>query len=139
PQDSIKWAKNIFRARIPASSPSALRRIVALLHVDLLPGRQAFGERSAGATNARQMLFQAEDAAVDLRITDLGKSLSIRGQVIGDGFENAVASLSGPSGTTSASLDENSEFEFTGTKKGVFRLSISGNASEIVIEEVDLS
>ncbi|HSI88970.1 MAG TPA: hypothetical protein VK918_07925, partial [Pyrinomonadaceae bacterium] len=64
PQDSIKWAKNIFRSRMPSTAPSALRRIVALLHVDLLPGRQAFGERSAGATKARQMLFQAEDAAV---------------------------------------------------------------------------
>lgn len=139
PEVSIKWAKNIFRSRMPSTAPSALRRIFALLHLDLLPGRQAFGERSAGATKARQMLFQAEDAAVDLRITDLGKSLSIRGQVIGDGFENAVASLSGPSGTTSASLDENSEFEFTGIKKGMFRLSISGNESEIVIMELDLS
>jgi|SRR5690606_6058846 len=139
PQDSIKWAKNMFRTRVPAGSPSAMRRIIALLQVDLLPGRQVFGERSAGATQARQMLFQADDAAVDLRITDQGKSLSIRGQVIGDGFENAEASVSGDTGTSSASLNENSEFEFTGIKKGILHLTITSKISEIVIEELDLS
>jgi hypothetical protein len=139
PLDSVKWAKNIFRSRAAAGSPSPLRRIVALLQADLLPGRQVFGERSAGALQARQMLFQAEDSAVDLRVIDQGKSLAIRGQVIGDGFENAEASLSGPTGTTSASLDENSEFEFAGIGKGVYSLSLSGNESEIIIEELDLS
>jgi hypothetical protein len=139
PLDSVKWAKNIFRSRAAASSPSPLRRIVALLQADLLPGRPVFGERSAGASQARQMLFQAEDSAVDLRVIDQGKSLAIRGQVIGDGFENAEASLSGPSGTASASLDENSEFEFAGIGKGVYSLSLSGNESEIIIEELDLS
>src|SRR5690606_32795815 len=100
PADSIKWAKNMFRARVPARSASVVERVIAVLTADLSGGTPVFGERSAGSAAARQMLFEAGQAAVDLRITSKGRMANIRGQVIGSGFENAVAVLSGDTEVT---------------------------------------
>ena len=137
PADSIKWAKNIFRTRVPARSASIVERVIAVLRADLSGGKPVFGERSAGPAAARQMLFEAGDSAVDLRITSKGRSVSSRGQVIGDGFENAVAVLSGDAEVT-AELDTDSGFELA-AKKGIYTLTITGPETEIVIEKLDLA
>lgn len=137
PADSIKWAKNMFRARVPARSASIVERVIAVLTADLGGGKPVFGERSAGSAAARQMLFEAGGSAVDLRITSKGPKVNIRGQVIGDGFENAVAVLSGETRVT-AELDANSGFEIA-AKKGAYSLTITGTGTEIVIEKLDLA
>ena len=137
PADSIKWAKNIFRARVPARQASIIERLVAVLKADLRGGVPVYGERSAGSAAARQMLFEAGDSAVDLRITEKGKSVSIRGQVIGVGFENAIATLAGETDVT-VELDADSGFEMT-AKKGSYTLTITGPKTEIVVENLDLA
>ena len=137
PADSIKWAKNIFRARVPARSASIVERVIAVLTADLSGGKPVFGERSASSAAARQMLFEAGEAAVDLRITIKGTTANIRGQVIGSGFENAVAVLSGDTDVT-AELDADSGFEIA-AKKGIYSLTITGPETEIVIDKLDLA
>ena len=70
PEDAVKWSKNLFRTRAAAEPKKSLvQKVLAILQMDLAPNKAAFGERSAGTAQERQMLFQAgESNAVDLRI-----------------------------------------------------------------------
>lgn len=139
PADSIKWAKNLFLSRATEPKPSMLQRLIAVLQAEIAPGQAAFGERSAAAGQARQMLFSAGELAVDLRITAAGSKFNIRGQVIGDGFENATILLAGPKGETEATADELAEFELNDVAKGVYSLTFTAGDAEIVIEELNLA
>jgi len=68
PTDSVRWAKNLFAARAVMPKKSIVQKVLAVLQINLSPNKAAFGERSASATQARQMLFQAGENALDLRI-----------------------------------------------------------------------
>ena len=134
PVDAIKWSKGIFRARAADRKPSAVERILAVLKADLAPGKAVFGERS-GTAEARQMLFEAGDAAIDLRIASAESGFDVRGQVIGDGFEGCEVSL----GLMSAAANERGEFIFRGVEPGEYDLVMRSESSEIAIEKIRIS
>jgi len=137
PADAIKWAKDHFRTRVVEQPAGLLQRIKAAITVNIAPGELAFGERSAGTGQARQMLFEAGENAIDLRITAVGDKLEIRGQILGVGFENAKIVLSGETNYT-ANADEMATFTFKGVAAGDYGLTVSGTTAEIVIEELTL-
>ncbi|MEO6590245.1 MAG: hypothetical protein ABIP06_13180 [Pyrinomonadaceae bacterium] len=136
PQDAVKWAKNIFRTRAAAEpKKSFAQKVLAVLQMDLSPDKAAFGERSASATQVRQMLFGAGENSVDLRITETEKGfLNIHGQIVGEGFANCTVRL-GESKTTANDL---SEFKFTGISAGNCDLIFQTDKTEIVIENLNL-
>ena len=78
PTDAIKWAKNIFRTRAVEPKKSLVQKVLAVLQIDLSPNKAAFGERSASGAQARQMLFQAGDNSIDLRIAETEKGFNLR-------------------------------------------------------------
>ncbi|HSK73051.1 MAG TPA: hypothetical protein VK892_15235 [Pyrinomonadaceae bacterium] len=135
PLDSIKWAKDIFRARAAEPEKSAVKKFLAVLQMDLSPGKAAFGERSASASQARQMLFQAGETAVDLRISKGEKGFSLHGQILGEGFENCRIKL----GRFETVADELGEFRFNRIPKGIYDLILKTENGEIVIENLELS
>jgi len=134
PADAIKWSKGIFRTRAAERKPSVTERILAVLKADLAPGKAVFGERS-GTAQARQMLFEAGDAAIDLRIADAEGAFEVRGQVIGEGFEGCEVSL----GSTLAAANERGEFIFKGVEPGDYDLVLRTDSSEIAIEKIRIS
>lgn len=134
PQDAIKWSKNIFRTRRAELKKSLVEKIVAVLQLDLLPGKAAFGERSATASQVRQMLFRAGENAVDLRITENRNVLRIRGQILGEDFANSVVKI----GDFITNADEFSEFDFDEIPKGIYDLIFQSGEREIVIEKLEL-
>ena len=91
PADSVKWAKNIFRTRAAEPKKSLVQKVLAVLQMDLSGAQPAFGERSASASQTRQMLFQAGDNSIDLRISKSEKGLLVQGQILGEGFAGASA------------------------------------------------
>lgn len=136
PPDAVNWAKNIFRTRSAESKKSFVRKVLAHLQLDLSPDRAVFGERSASsASQARQMLFDAGENSIDLRIRKAKKGLEIHGQILGEGFENAVVKL----GDVETKANELSEFKFTGIAVGKYNLSLHTGEREILIEDLDLS
>jgi hypothetical protein len=139
PADSIKWAKNLYRARIPAERPSLIRRVVAVLQAELSPGGAAFGERSASASMERQMLFRAGDAAIELRIAGTGKSRNLRGQIIGEGFEDCRVSLRGRGVDTAEPVTDLAEFDLGKISPGTYTIIITTKTEEIVIENIEIS
>ena len=136
PVDSIKWAKNLYRTR--RTEPSLIKRFVASLQVDLPPGKPAFGERSGLATSSRQMLFNAGEHAIELRISSESAHVSMNGQVLGDGFAGAEFALSSGSLRRTMTLGQMSEFEVSDLPKGFYTLTIRSQEKEIVIENVDI-
>jgi len=138
PADSIKWAKNLYRTRTTQQPAGILQRIMAVVTADLAPGKPAFGERSGSAGQARQMLFEAGENAVDLRITSAKTGFDIRGQVLGDGFENAVIELAAGDARFTATADPMATFSISGIPAGDYDLTIKAEAAGIVIEQLRL-
>ena len=135
PQDSVKWAKNIFRARRAEPKKSFAQKILAVLQMDLSPDKAAFGERSASPVQARQMLFSAGENSVDLRITkNESGSLTIHGQILGEDFSNSVVKL----GAFETTANELSEFIFTDMPAANYDLVFQTAETEIVIENLNL-
>ncbi len=134
PPDAIRWAKNIFAARAAAPQKSIVNRIFAVLQMDLSPNRAAFGERSASASKARQMLFRAGENALDLRITKTENGFSIQGQILGGNYAHAAVSV----GDFQAKANENSEFKFAEIPAGVYDFRLTGGDVEIILEHLEI-
>ena len=135
PPDAIQWSKNIFRARAVEPKKSAVRKILAVLQMDLSPNRAAFGERSASASQARQMLFQAGESSLDLRIKAEKKGFSVRGQILGEDFAGCAVKL----GEFETTTNELSEFMLNAVPGGKYDLRLQGEQEEIVIEEIEIT
>jgi hypothetical protein len=139
PEDAVRWSKNLFRARVSsaAATPktSVARKILAVLQMDLAGGRAAFGERSASSGQARQMLFQAGEAAmIDLRVKETENGFSVQGQILGADFAGALVRL----GELQTKANERGEFAFEQVVRGAHRLSLSTNETEIVVEDLQV-
>jgi len=138
PQDAIQWSKNIFRSRVAEPKKSVVERFLAVLQMDLSPNRAAFGERSASASQVRQMLFQAGDNGIDLRIKQDEKGLNVQGQILGEGFANGSIIISSESGSFEAQTNHLSEFEFAEIPNGEYTVRVRGGEKEIVVERLEL-
>ena len=136
PADAIKWVKNIYRTRVTQPRRSVLSQIAAVLKVDLSLSRGVAGERSAGAAAERQLLFEAGECGIDIRILKRGDEMSIRGQVLSQGYENAVVKLRGASAYETRS-NEMAEFLVENITPGVYDLTIAGDP-EIAIAGLDI-
>lgn len=139
PADSIKYAKNLFRTRVPEPSQTLVRRVLAVLRVDLAPGTAAFGERSATTAKARQMLYDSGDVAVDLRIMPNGREFEIRGQILGPSFEDSDVEIRNELANGRTTTDKLSEFRLVGLPAGEYCLLIRNSDTEIVIDKITIS
>jgi hypothetical protein len=135
PRDAIKWSKNIFRSRVSEPKRSVVKKILAVLQMDLLPNKTVFGERSASATQARQMLFEADENSIDLRISETEKGFRIQGQILGEGFENAIIKL----GELETKTNDLSEFKIENIKAGNYDLKLQTDEKEIVLENIEIN
>lgn len=138
PADAVKWSKNLFRARVAEPKRSLAQRILAVLQMELAPDKAVFGERSASATQARQMLFGAGDHQIDLRIAKAAKGFALAGQILGAGSAEAKVKLSGGNKEFTVSANELSEFKFENVAKGVYSLALTLKDQEIVIENIEI-
>lgn len=138
PADSIQWAKNLFRARVAAPKKSLTQKVLAVLQMDLAPNRTVFGERSATSPAVRQMLFEAGENSLDLRISQTKKGLNLRGQILGEGFANCAIKLTARSISFEARANELSEFNFAEIPAGKYDLILQNDENEIVVAGIDL-
>lgn len=134
PADALRYARNLMRSRLSEERPTLLRRVLAVLQAEIQIGDVAFGERSAGEAKARQILFQTEDHAIDLRIKPDGDAFVIHGQILGDGFDNGSAVLSDGSQENTFEIDRNSEFRSGKIAPGEYSLTLKGSETEISID-----
>ncbi len=138
PPDSIKWASNLFRTRAKQPKQSIVKKLAAVLQMDLAPNRAAFGERSATASQVRQMLFRADENAIDLRIEPVKKGFGVHGQILGEGFAAVTVELSDDTNTFRTRTSETSEFRFDDVRAGRYELLIQSEAVEINLKAIDI-
>ena len=138
PADSIKWATNLFRTRAEQPKRSIVRKLAAILQMDLAPNKAAFGERSATASQVRQMLFRADENAIDLRIEPAKKGFGVHGQILGEGFESVKVVLSDDANIFRTGTSEMSEFRFDNVPAGQYELLIQSDAVEISLKAIDI-
>jgi len=138
PPDSIRWASNLFRARATQPKQSLVKKIAAVLQMEISPRKPAFGERSASTTKVRQMLFRADDNAIDLRIEPSKKGFTLRGQILGTGFSDAVVTLSDDIRPRETRTSGASEFQLDNVAAGRYELVIRGESLEISLKAIDI-
>ncbi len=132
--DAIRWSKNIFLTRAVEPRKSVVEKILAVLQMDLSPNRAAYGERSSGsASQARQMLFQAGENALDIRIVKTEQGFNLHGQILGEGFANGTVKL----GAFETTVNEIGEFKLK-IPSGIYNLSVQSGEKEIVVEDLEL-
>jgi hypothetical protein len=138
PKDSIAWTKNLFLARAAEPKKSLVQKVLARLQMDLAPDKAAFGERSASASNVRQMLFGAGDYQIDLRIAKANKGFTVTGQILGEDFAGADIALFNDGKNLSVKTNELGEFRFENISKDKYTLSLTFKDKEIIIENIEI-
>lgn len=134
PTDAIKWSKNLFKTRAVEAKPGIIETLIGVLQSSLNPGQAAVGERSATAEQARQMLFEAGDSSIDLRISEIGGMFKVEGQLFGSESENAEVFFAGQQ----TELDEFGSFAFDSVAEGTYEIKLRLEDREIVLKGIVL-
>lgn len=135
PRDVIAYAVNIFGQREPR--PSLLRRIVATVTFDSFNDAPAFGMRS-GQAAARQLLFEADETDLDIRIETQADGLVVSGQVLGQTCAGGEVTLQGTAASVSASLNDLCEFKLPAAPAGTYTLLVKLGEVELEIPRLEL-
>ncbi len=106
----------------PGGQPPS-RRVVATLTFDSRSSGSAFGMRSIRKAS-RQMLYSAQDADLDLRISVQNEECILAGQVIREGCAGALVEISGATASARARLSELCEFTLPAIPVGIYSLTI---------------
>ena len=138
PADSLRWASNLFRTRAAQPKKSLVKKLAAILQMEIAPNKPAFGERSTTTSQVRQLLFRAEENAIDLRIEPGKGGFSLRGQILGEGFAGASVTLSDDANTFGTKISHTSEFRFDNVPAGRYELAIQGESVEITLKTIDV-
>jgi hypothetical protein len=133
PRDVLRSVLSVFTPATPAPLP----RIIAVLTFDSRAAGPAFGMRSI-RTASRQLLYTAQETAVDLRVTVENGESSLAGQIIKDNCAGAQIELSGVTGTVTTELNELCEFSFPAIPLGMYSLRVRMPDVEIEIPELEL-
>ena len=134
PIDAVSWAKNIFRTQVQEPKQSVVKRFMAVLQIDLSANKPVFGERSASSA-IRQMLFQTDETAIDLRVSKSAKNFLLKGQILGEGFAKSTIKL----GDFVTMANDLAEFSFDQIPSGEYTLTIQTIEKEVVIEHLTIS
>ena len=135
PRDLIYHAVKLFGQRALAK-PSVVRRVLAALSYDSRDLSPAMGVRS-GQPRTRQLLYQAGENDLDLRIRPEGEGWVVSGQVLGQ-CEGGRIELAGRGGEARAWLNEMCEFRLGAVPAGSYRLRLHLSEREIEISELEL-
>ena len=133
PRAVLMSVLNVFTPATPARLP----RIMAVLAFDSRAAGPAFGMRSI-RTASRQLLYTAQETALDLRVTVENEECRLAGQIIRDNCSGAQIELSGVSGTVTTELNELCEFSFPALPLGMYSLRVRMPDVEIEIPELEL-
>lgn len=133
PHDLLRSAINLFGLE----SQTPVRRIIAVLTFDSRTDRSAFGMRSI-RTASRQLLYSAQDADLDLRVSVQNEECILSGQIIREGCKGGLVEISGATGSAEATLNELCEFTLPPMPVGNYSLKVRMPDVEIEIPELDL-
>ena len=123
PAELVQYAKKLFREKVVPRGPSVLKIVIAALTFDSLTTAPAFGLRSQSSTG-RQLIYSAETADIDLRVSTENDAWQIAGQVLGVDCTSGDVDLEGEGFAASTPLNELCEFSFGAVPAGAYKVSI---------------
>src|SRR5215470_8567919 len=107
PEPLIEQAREFFRAGVvgvgTGREPSLMRRVIAVLTFDSLTAAPAFGLRSQ-ANAGRQLIYSAETADIEVRVSRNNEEWQISGQVLGSDCTSGDVDLESDHFTVTAKL-----------------------------------
>jgi hypothetical protein len=89
-------------------------------------------------TASRQLLYSAQEADVDLRISVQNEECVLSGQIIREGCQEGLVEISGASGSAAAALNELCEFALPPIPIGNYSLKVKMPDVEIEIPLLEL-
>jgi len=137
-EDAPDWVISsvVKRFRPPEPQPSALRRILASLNFDSARMQPAFGVRS-GQPVGRQLLFNAGDFDLDLRVAPEGDQWKVSGQVLGP-CDDGEVELAGTAGALRATFNELCEFVLPPAPAGIYTLLLRIRGAEVEVDGLEI-
>ncbi|HEX8845416.1 MAG TPA: hypothetical protein VF791_12265 [Pyrinomonadaceae bacterium] len=137
PPALVAQAVNLFRTRAARTEPSLVRRVVAALSFDSLQMTPAYGVRSGQAVS-RQILYNAGQIDLDLRITPSGDSCNITGQMLGSNCAGGKVELKGASVQFGAELNDQCEFRLPPVPAGTYNLRLLLTDTEVEVPNLEI-
>ena len=134
PSNVLQRAFSIMPRKVVVETPSLIQKIVAALSFDSATFTPAYGVRSGATSTSRQLIFNAGERDVDLRITSHGNEWVIAGQILG--CAEGHVELKGENVTYKAELKELCEFKLPPVKEGTYKLYLMFEDAEIELPEI---
>jgi hypothetical protein len=134
PANVLQRAFGIMPRKVAVETPTLIQKIVAALSFDSATFAPAYGVRSGAASQSRQMIFNAGERDVDLRITSHGNEWVIAGQILG--CAEGHVELKGENVSHKAELNELCEFRLPPVKSGSYKLNLVFEDAEIELPEI---
>jgi hypothetical protein len=138
PEDSIKWAKSLFRTKAFEPKVSAIRRLVAALQMDIDPGSVVFGERSAGSAVDRQLFYTADEIGIQIHVSKVKKSHTLRGQLMTDNLIGSTVTAQFGESIARTEIDSEGGFIFASVPSGELSISIASEDLKITIPFIEV-
>ena len=129
PAALVARAVQLFAPRIALPAPRLRERVLAALRFDSMLQPLALGVR-AGRAATRQVLFNANDWDIDLRISRSGTQWVVAGQVLGPG-EGGTVELQGPLFAVRTTMNDLWEFTLPPVPPGEYNLMLTLKDTEI--------
>ena len=139
PRDVIHLAVSQFNARARKPEKSLVRTILAALSFDSAQMTPAFGVRSGGQPETRQLLYRAGDTDLDIRVASSDDRWVVSGQVLGaEDLSEGSIELEGEGAQVASSLNDLSEFTLPPVPTGSYTLRLRLMSMEIEVPGFNL-
>jgi hypothetical protein len=142
PEDLIQWSVAQFKAA-SSTAPSRMQIFAKLVFDNLLPARAVEVRSTAPPVGTRQMLYNAGNYDVDIRIEQLPdmNSFHLIGQIMtagntGGQLEGLIIRLRGGASDASAVTDARGMFHLRSIKPGEYDLIINVPEGDLVINAI---
>jgi hypothetical protein len=142
PEDVIQWSVAQFKAA-SSTAPSRMQILAKLVFDNLLPAQAMEVRSTAPPAGIRQMLYNAGNYDVDIRIEQLPdlNSFHLIGQIMaaentGAQLEGLIVRLTGGASDASAVTDARGMFHLRSIKPGEYDLSINLPEGDLVINAI---
>jgi hypothetical protein len=142
PEDVIHWSVAQFKAA-SASAPSKMQILAKLVFDNLLPARAIEVRSTAPAAGTRQMLYNAGNYDVDIRIEQLPdmNSFHLIGQIMaagdaGSALAGLTVRLTGRANDASAVTDAHGMFHLRRIQPGEYDLIINVPEGDLVLNGI---
>lgn len=134
PSYVLSNAFNIMPRKVKVETPSLLQKIVAAISFDSLSFTPAYGVRSGATSQSRQIIFNAGERDIDVRITKQGEQFVVAGQILGECSKGRVV-LKGEGNRVESELNDLCEFRLPPVKDGNYQLILVFTDLEIELPE----